>query len=181
MEATYDPEKGHILPSFALHEAQQIMTRSDFVRALDRLNLFSITSKAQVRASSVPMHHAFRQIVAEPGFRDHLEATIERIAAIESLGRTRELVAKDLVLGGRYEIAMPSGGAPAPVASSSSGSPSFSDLVARTRAGAGGAATENGGNNKVIVTLKEGSQIRQEREEAEAEAEEEMLAAGTAR
>ena len=180
MEATYDPERGHILPSFALHEAQQIMTRSDFVRALDRLNLFSITSKAQVRASSVPMHHAFRQIVAEPGFRDHLEATIERIAAIESLGRTRELVAKDLVLGGRYEIAMPSG---APVASSSSGPSSFSDLVARTRAGGGAAVTENGGNNKVIVTLKEGSQIRQEREEAEAEAEaeEEILAAGTAR
>jgi hypothetical protein len=50
------------------------------------------------------MHRAFKQIVAEPGFREHLQATIDRIAAIESLGRTRELVAKDLVLGGKYEI-----------------------------------------------------------------------------
>ena len=50
------------------------------------------------------MHHAFRQICSQPGFRQHLEDTIERIGAIESLGRTRELVAKDLVLGGHYTI-----------------------------------------------------------------------------
>lgn len=104
MTSTYDPVVGHVLPSYALHEAQQIMTRADFVRALDRLNLFSITKDAQVRASSVPMHLAFREIVAQPNFREHLQATIDRIAAIESLGRTRELVAKDLVLGGHYEI-----------------------------------------------------------------------------
>lgn len=104
MERTYDPETGHVLPSFPLHKAQQIMTRSDFVRDFDRRNLFSITSSAQVRASSVPMHCAFKQIVAEPGFREHLQKTIDRIAAIESLGRTRELVAKDLVWGGKYEI-----------------------------------------------------------------------------
>lgn len=110
MEMTYDPHKGHVLPSYALHEAQQIMTRADFVRALDRLNLFSITSKAQVRASSVPMHLAFKEIVAQPGFREHLQATIDRIAAIESLGRTRELVAKDLVWGGRYQIRKTAGG-----------------------------------------------------------------------
>ncbi|KAK3376780.1 hypothetical protein B0T24DRAFT_619685 [Lasiosphaeria ovina] len=110
MDSTYDPELGHVLPSFALHKAQQIMTRSDFVRALDRLNLFSITSDAQVRASSVPMHLAFKQIVSEPGFRQHLQATIDRIAAIESLGRTRELVAKDLTLGGTYEIRRAKGG-----------------------------------------------------------------------
>ncbi|GAB1317491.1 hypothetical protein MFIFM68171_07701 [Madurella fahalii] len=110
MEKTYDPELGHVLPSFPLHKAQEIMTRADFVRALDRLNLFSITSSAQVRASSVPMHLAFKEIVAQPGFREHLQATIDRIAAIESLGRTRELVAKDLVLGGKYEIRKAPGG-----------------------------------------------------------------------
>lgn len=104
MQSTYDPEIGHVLPSFPLHEAQQIMTRPDFVRTLDRLNLFSITSRAQVRASSVPMHRAVRQIVGEPGFREHLQNTLDRIGAIESLGRTRELVAKDLVLGAKYEI-----------------------------------------------------------------------------
>lgn len=104
MERTYDPETGHVLPSFPMHLAQQIMTRSDFVRDFDRLNLFSITSDAQVRASSVPMHRAFGQIVSEPGFREHLRATIARIDAIESLGRTRELVAKDLVLGSKYQL-----------------------------------------------------------------------------
>ncbi|KAK4665009.1 uncharacterized protein QC763_509710 [Podospora pseudopauciseta] len=110
MEETYDPAKGHILPSYPLHIAQEIMTRADFVRALDRLNLFSITSKAEVRASSVPMHIAFREIVAQPGFREHLQATIDRIAAIESLGRTREIMAKDLVWGGKYEIKKSYGG-----------------------------------------------------------------------
>ncbi|KAK4098733.1 hypothetical protein N658DRAFT_499185 [Parathielavia hyrcaniae] len=110
METTYDPALGHVLPSFPLHKAQEIMTRADFVRALDRLNLFSITSDAQVRASSVPMHLAFQEIVALPGFRDHLQGTIDRIAAIESLGRTREIVAKDLLLGGKYEIRKVPGG-----------------------------------------------------------------------
>ncbi|KXH52024.1 hypothetical protein CSIM01_07843 [Colletotrichum simmondsii] len=101
----YDDEKGHVLPRFPMHKAQQIMTRADFIRDMDRLNLFSIAANAEVRASSVPMHRAFQEICAEKGFRDHLEATIQRISDIESLGRTRELVAKDLVLGGKYQIA----------------------------------------------------------------------------
>lgn len=104
MASTYDPIVGHVLPSFPFHLAQEIQTRCDFIRELDSRNLFSITSKAEVRASSVPMHLAFREICAEPRFRKHLEGTIERIGDIESLGRTRELVAKDLVLGGQYEI-----------------------------------------------------------------------------
>lgn len=107
---TYDPITGHRLPSVPMHLAQQIQTRADFVRELDRMNLFTITSSAQMRASSVPMHRAFREICSEPGFREHLEKTNDRIAAIESLGRTRELVAKDLVLGGSYEIATEGGG-----------------------------------------------------------------------
>ena len=104
MDKTYDPHTGHILPTFPFHEAQQIMTRCDFIRRLDSLNLFSITATADVRASSVPMHRAFKEICSQPGFREHLEATIKRISDIESLGRTRELVAKDLVLGGEYQI-----------------------------------------------------------------------------
>lgn len=101
---TYDSETGHILPSYPFHEAQQIMTRCDFIRDLDSLNLITITSAAEVRASSVPMHRAFQEIRAIEGFDEHLEGTLQRIADIESLGRTRELVAKDLVLGGQYEI-----------------------------------------------------------------------------
>lgn len=107
MEPTYDAERGHVLPWFPMHKAQEIMTRADFIREMDRLNLFTITSTAQVRASSVPMHRAFKEICAEPGFRQFLQDTLERIAAIESLGRTRELVAKDLVLGGKYRISKP--------------------------------------------------------------------------
>lgn len=101
---TYDAVAGHRLPSFPMHIAQQVQTRADFVRELDRMNLFTITSDAQMRASSVPMHRAFKEICSADGFREHLEKTNDRIAAIESLGRTREVVAKDLVLGGRYEI-----------------------------------------------------------------------------
>ena len=100
----YDATVGHQLPSVYMHEAQQVMTRSDFVRQLDRLNIFTITPHSRVRASSVPMQRAFREICTLPGFADHLGATIDRIAAIESLGRTRELVAKDLVAGAAYEI-----------------------------------------------------------------------------
>ncbi|KAH8197575.1 hypothetical protein TruAng_008259 [Truncatella angustata] len=104
MDKTYDDITGHVLPTYQMHKAQQIMTRSDFIRDLDRLNLYTITSTAQVRASSVPMHRAFKEICAEPGFRKFLADTLQRIADIESLGRTRELVAKDLVLGAEYEI-----------------------------------------------------------------------------
>lgn len=101
---TYNPVVGHVLPSFPFHIAQEIMTRCDFIRKLDSLNLVTITSQAEVRASSVPMHRAFQEIRAIEGFDEHLEGTLQRIADIESLGRTRELVAKDLVLGGQYEI-----------------------------------------------------------------------------
>lgn len=113
--ATYDPVQGHVLPSFPMHIAQQIQTRADFVRDMDKLNLFTITSDAQMRASSVPMHRAFREICGMPGFREHLDKTNDRIAAIESLGRTRELVAKDLVWGGKYEITKESVGKEAKV------------------------------------------------------------------
>ncbi|PNY23445.1 Uncharacterized protein TCAP_06620 [Tolypocladium capitatum] len=104
MARTYDPVVGHLLPSYPLHIAQELMTRCDFIRDLDSRNLFSITSQAEVRASSVPMHRAFQEICSQPGFRQHLMDTIQRIGDIESLGRTRELVAKDLVLGGQYDI-----------------------------------------------------------------------------
>lgn len=101
---TYDEEVGHILPSYPFHIAQEIMTRCDFIRDLDSLNLITITSQAEVRASSVPMHRAFQEIAAIEGFEEQLDGTLQRISDIESLGRTRELVAKDLVLGGQYEI-----------------------------------------------------------------------------
>ena len=41
---------------------------------------------------------------SEPSFRDHLESTLQRISDIESLGRTRDIDAEGLVLGGKYKI-----------------------------------------------------------------------------
>ncbi|KAL3419734.1 hypothetical protein PVAG01_08232 [Phlyctema vagabunda] len=109
MDSTYDPEFGHILPAIPLHKARQIMTRADFIREYDHINLFTITSDALVRADSVPMQRAFREICAIEGFQEHLENTLQRISDIESLGRTRELVAKDLVLGGKYKFLLKDG------------------------------------------------------------------------
>lgn len=104
LPTTISPDDGsHIIPQIPLHKARQIMTRADFIESYDHVNLFTITSNAYVRADSVPMQQAFRSICSEPGFDEHLEATLQRISDIESLGRTRELVMKDLVLGGRYK------------------------------------------------------------------------------
>ena len=85
------------LPEIPLHEARQIMTRADFIQSFDHVNVFAIDSRAMVRADSVPMQNAFREICNADGFNEHLEATLTRISDIESLGRTRELVAKDLL------------------------------------------------------------------------------------
>ena len=103
MGLVYDPERGHILPQVPLHKAREIMTRADFIKDYDHINIFTIDAQAMVRADSVPMLNAFRQICAEEGFEEHLQATLDRISAIESLGRTREVVAKDLI-GSVYKI-----------------------------------------------------------------------------
>ena len=91
------------IPEIPLHKAREIMTRADFIKDYDHINIFTIDAQAMVRADSVPMQRAFRQICNEPGFEKHLEATLDRIAGIESLGRTREIVAKDLIAG-KYTI-----------------------------------------------------------------------------
>lgn len=50
------------------------------------------------------MLKAFREICNEEGFDELLEATLTRISAIESLGRTREITIKDLWNKGKYHI-----------------------------------------------------------------------------
>jgi hypothetical protein len=104
METTYSPTTGHILPTIPLHRARFIMTRSDFIRKHHDLSIFSIDSRAMVRADSVPMQRAFNEICSEPGFEEFLDATLERIGAIESLARTKELTIKDLWDGGKYKF-----------------------------------------------------------------------------
>ena len=96
-------DKMDSLPQIPLHKAREIMTRADFIKDYDHINIFTIDAQAMVRADSVPMQRAFRQICSEPGFEEHLQATLDRIAAIESLGRTREIIAKDLI-DGKYTI-----------------------------------------------------------------------------
>jgi hypothetical protein len=103
-EQYHEEDGSYRIPQIPLHKARQIMTRADFIRSYDHKNLFTITSKAFVRADSIPMQRAFRSICNEEGFDQYLEATLQRISDIESLGRTREVVAKDLVLGGHYRI-----------------------------------------------------------------------------
>lgn len=96
MDKSYDDEEGHILPQIPLYQARYIMTRADFIQSYDHENLFTIDSKAMVRADSVPMMNAFREICEEEGFNEFLEATLDRISAVESINRTRELTLKDL-------------------------------------------------------------------------------------
>ncbi|KAL9091055.1 MAG: hypothetical protein Q9165_004982 [Trypethelium subeluteriae] len=104
MTKTYDGELGHILPQIPLHEARQIMTRADFIQSYDHINIFTIDSNAMVRADSVPMQNAFREVCSQEGFEEFLEATLDRISAIESLGRTREITIKDLWNKGKYHF-----------------------------------------------------------------------------
>ena len=96
MDSFYDEEIGHILPQIPLYKARYIMTRADFIESYDHENIFTIDGNAMVRADSVPMMNAFKEICAEEGFNDFLEATLDRISAIESIGRTKELTFKDL-------------------------------------------------------------------------------------
>jgi hypothetical protein len=100
----YNPEIGHELPEVPLYRARQIMTRAEFIEEFDHINIFTIDSKARVRADSVPMQNAFREVCGEPGFAQYLEDTLERISDIESLGRTKELTIKDLWHGGKYNM-----------------------------------------------------------------------------
>ena len=104
LDSEYDEKQGHILPQIPLYIARQIMTRADFIKQYDHENLFTIDSRAMVRADSVPMMNAFREICAEKGFDDRLEATLDRISAIESLNRTKEITMKDLWIEQRGDL-----------------------------------------------------------------------------
>lgn len=99
-----DESKDHSLPELPLWRARQIMTRADYIQQYDNLNIFTIDSESRVRADSVPMMRAFHELATHPHFDELLDDTIDRVAQIESLGRTREIVAKDLVEGGRYQM-----------------------------------------------------------------------------
>lgn len=99
-----DSQKDHHLPELPLWKARQVMTRPDYIQQYDNLNIFTVDSDSRVRADSVPMMRAFHEIASQPHFDLLLDETVERVAGIESLGRTREIVMKDLTLGDTYEV-----------------------------------------------------------------------------
>lgn len=83
------------LPEIPLHEARQIITRADYTQGLDHINVVHIDAAGMVRADSVPMQNAFREICSEEGFEAHLKATLNRLDELESLSRTREVSYRD--------------------------------------------------------------------------------------
>lgn len=99
-----DLHKNHHLPELPLWRARQVMTRPDYIQQYDNLNIFTVDLDLRVRADSVPMMRAFHEIASQPHFDQLLDETVERVAAIESLGRTREIVMKDLVQGDTYDV-----------------------------------------------------------------------------
>ncbi|KAI4689133.1 hypothetical protein J4E81_007850 [Alternaria sp. BMP 2799] len=93
-QETSDPDQ-FSLPQIPLHEARQIITRADFVHPFDHINVIHIDAHGMVRADSVPMQNAFREVVQQPGFEEHLKATLNRLDELESLARTREVAMRD--------------------------------------------------------------------------------------
>lgn len=84
------------LPEIPLHEARQIITRADFVQPFDHINIVHIDAHGMVRADSVAMQNAFREIIREEGFEAHLKATLNRLDELESLARTREVAMREV-------------------------------------------------------------------------------------
>ena len=46
------PDQGQLLPQIPLHKAREIMTRADFTRSYDHINICTIDARAMVRADS---------------------------------------------------------------------------------------------------------------------------------
>ncbi|KAF2751218.1 hypothetical protein M011DRAFT_491781 [Sporormia fimetaria CBS 119925] len=99
-----NPDKPGELPKIPLHEARQIIGRADYTQGLDHINVIHIDPHGMVRPDSVPMMNAFREIVTEEGFEEHLKATLLRMDELESLGRTRELTSREPPTYGAGEI-----------------------------------------------------------------------------
>ncbi|CAG8399181.1 unnamed protein product [Penicillium salamii] len=94
------------LPGIPIHEAQELMTRADFLPKLDQMNIIAIDAHGIVRAGSMRMQNAFRAISNGSGFAARLQDTKDRLDELESLGRTTELTLKDLTTG-QYEVGLP--------------------------------------------------------------------------
>ncbi|KZT53065.1 hypothetical protein CALCODRAFT_63537 [Calocera cornea HHB12733] len=107
-------EDGGMLPSIPYWRCRQIMTRGDFLEALDHANIISIDVSPfrpgprgrrmltrprpqinhAVRPDSLLILRAAREVVDAPGFDSALRGVRARVDEIEGLHRTRELVMK---------------------------------------------------------------------------------------
>ncbi|KAF7552782.1 hypothetical protein G7Z17_g4086 [Cylindrodendrum hubeiense] len=100
---------GSGLPQIPLHQAREIMTKYDWIQRHDHLNIFAIDSNSMVQAGSVAMQNAFRDVCTQEGFDEHLQATLDRLDQLESLGRTREITFKDFQNEGEYQAIVEGG------------------------------------------------------------------------
>lgn len=91
-------------PHLTWGEARQVMTRPDYIMELDHLNIIHIDRHHHIRADSMPLLRAMRRVAESQGYRERLESVMDRVSAIESLGRTRELVWKEQGDGGQFLI-----------------------------------------------------------------------------
>ncbi|KAJ1037689.1 hypothetical protein NDA14_002651 [Ustilago hordei] len=91
-------------PHLTWGEARQVMTRPDFIMELDHLNVIHIDRHHHIRADSMPLLRAMRRVAESQGYEERLESVMDRVSAIESLGRTRELVWKEQGDGGKFLI-----------------------------------------------------------------------------
>ncbi|WVQ86539.1 hypothetical protein IAS59_000252 [Cryptococcus gattii] len=83
------------LPKVTYEEARRIMTRADFLEALDHYHIISIDLNHNVRPDSTLLLRAAQQVVAEEGFDDALDQTRDRVDQIEGLHRQNELTVKE--------------------------------------------------------------------------------------
>ncbi|CDW97127.1 hypothetical protein [Sporisorium scitamineum] len=91
-------------PHLTWGEARQVMTRPDFIMELDHLNMIHIDRHHHIRADSMPLLRAMRRVAQSEGYADKLESVMDRVSAIESLGRTRELLWKEQGEAGKFLI-----------------------------------------------------------------------------
>jgi len=99
------------LPKIPYYRCRQIMTRPDFLEALDRLNIIAIDINHDVTPDSLLVLRAAEEVVEEEGFDQQLDDVRDRVDEIESLHRTRELTFKDVKAGDRIRLSVDKGGA----------------------------------------------------------------------
>ncbi|KAF8339423.1 hypothetical protein F5887DRAFT_981414 [Amanita rubescens] len=100
-----DPDNAELpLPVIPYWKCRRIMTRADFLKELDQLNIVSIDTDFNVRPNSMLILHAACEVVEEEGFDELLDNVRARIDEIESLHRTRELTFKDIGNGDRIRL-----------------------------------------------------------------------------